>query len=224
MGQWVAVRHGFLLPMRVVMAVFRGKLRAAIRQGLAQGTLQPPAGRSVQQMENLLNKLGRQAWNVHIRERYPYGQGVLIYLARYLRGGPIANRRLISCEGQRVVFGYEERPKGPREQAQWQTMSLPLEQFIGRWLLHVPPARAVRVRCWGLYAHTHSAALARCQQQVGQGLREEPTPCDGPREGEGGDEGYPACCPVCGRLLVCTALIPRAGVPPPAEPGWGEVA
>ncbi|HSF28993.1 MAG TPA: transposase zinc-binding domain-containing protein [Candidatus Tectomicrobia bacterium] len=32
-GQWVAVRNGFLLPMRVVMTVFRGKLLAAIRQG-----------------------------------------------------------------------------------------------------------------------------------------------------------------------------------------------
>ena len=31
-GQWVAVRHGFPLPARVVMAVFRGKLLAAIRQ------------------------------------------------------------------------------------------------------------------------------------------------------------------------------------------------
>ena len=32
-GQWVAVRHGLLRPMRVVMALCRGKLRAAIRQG-----------------------------------------------------------------------------------------------------------------------------------------------------------------------------------------------
>jgi Transposase zinc-binding domain/Putative transposase len=33
-GHWVAVRHGCLLPMRVVMALFRGKLCAAIRQGV----------------------------------------------------------------------------------------------------------------------------------------------------------------------------------------------
>ena len=36
-GHWVAVRHGFLLPSRVVMALFRGKLLAAVRQGLGQG-------------------------------------------------------------------------------------------------------------------------------------------------------------------------------------------
>ena len=89
-GQWVAVRHGFLLPMRVVRALFRGKLLAAIRQGLQAGRLQLPAGKRLQQMENLLHKLGRLKWNVHIRERYPHGQGVLIYLARYLaRRAPV---------------------------------------------------------------------------------------------------------------------------------------
>lgn len=63
------VRNGFLLPMAVVMAVFRGKLRAAIQQGLAQGTRQLPPGKSRQQMEHLLNKLGRTKWNVPIGER-----------------------------------------------------------------------------------------------------------------------------------------------------------
>jgi Putative transposase len=41
-GQWVAVRHGFLLPARVVMAVFRGKMVAAIRQTLARDALALP--------------------------------------------------------------------------------------------------------------------------------------------------------------------------------------
>ena len=164
-GQWVAVRNGFLLPMRVVMALFRGTLQAAIREGLRQGRLTPPGGKSLQQLDNLLHKLGRAKWNVHIRERYPHGQGVRISLARYLRGGPIANRRLLACDGQQVGFRYTERAKGPGGQAHQRTMCLPIEQFMGRWLRHVPASHAVRVRCWGLYAHTQGAALTRCRQQ-----------------------------------------------------------
>jgi Putative transposase/Transposase zinc-binding domain len=223
-GHWVAVRHGYLLPMRVVMAVFRGKLRAAIRQGLHQGRLAPPEGKSRQQVDNVLNKLGRQKWNVHIRERYAHGTGVLIYLARYLRGGPIANRRLLACDGERVVFGYEERAKGPGGHAQRRTMSLPLEQFIGRWRLHVPPSRAVLVRCWGLYAHTQGEALALCRQQLGQAPVPGPEPValhpPIPPEVDASCER----CPVCGQPLVSTALIRRAGVPPPAAKGWEQVA
>jgi hypothetical protein len=223
-GQWVAVRNGFLLPMRVVMALFRGKLLAAIRQGVVQGRLTLPEGKSQQQVENLLHKLGRTKWNVHIRERYAYGQGVLIYLARYLRGGPIAQPRLLACDGQQVVLGYEERAKGPGSQAKRRTMRLPLEQFLGRWLLHVPPPHAVLVRCWGLYAHTQGAALARCRQELGQGPVEVPEPVDGQPDARQGAEVPPERCPVCGQPLVCTALIPRAGVPPPAETGWEQVA
>ncbi|MGH8058058.1 MAG: IS91 family transposase [Candidatus Entotheonellia bacterium] len=223
-GDWVAVRHGFLLPMRVVMAFFRGKLLAAIRQGVAHGTLTLPAGRSRQQMENLLNRLGRAKWNVHIRERYPYGQGVLIYLARYLRGGPLSNRRLRACDGQQVVFAYEERAKAPGGQAQQRTMRLPLDQFIGRWLLHVPPPGAVLVRCWGLYAHTQGEALARCWPQVGHSPGKVPVAGDGPLDARQGADAPLERCPVCGQPLVCTALIPRAGAPPPRAPGWERVA
>jgi hypothetical protein len=218
-GQWVAVRNGFLLPMAVVMALFRGKLLAAIRRGVAQGQLTLPEGQRRQQLENRLNQLGRTKWNVHIRERYAYGQGVLIYLARYLRGGPMAQRRLLACEGQQVVFGYEERAKESGGQATQRTMRLSVEQFIGRWLLHVPPARAVRVRCWGLYAHTHAEVLAQCRRQLGQEPVEVSAPLEGPDDDGRGVEASPECCPVCGQRLVCTALIPRAGVPPPAETG-----
>jgi hypothetical protein len=222
--QWVAVQHGFLLPMRVVMAVFRGKLLAAIRQGLQQGQLHVPAGRRPQQVDNLLNKLGRTKWNVHIRERYAYGQGVLVYLARYLRGGPMAQRRLLTVDAHHVVFGYEERAKGPGVPATRRTMRLPLEQFIGRWLLHVPPRGAVLVRCWGLYAHTQGPALAVCRQQLGQGPVETPPLLDWQSACAERGEAHPECCPVCGRRLVCTALIPRAGVPPPAAADWEQVA
>ena len=223
-GQWRAVRNGFLLPVRVVMAVFRGKLRAAIRQELAHGNLALPQGKSPQQVENLLNRLGRTKWNVHIRERYPHGHGVLVYLARYLRGGPLANRRLLACDGEQVVFQYAERAKGPGGQATQRTMRLPLAQFIGRWLQHVPPPGAVRVRGWGLYGHTRGAALAQCRQQVGQGPVEVPPPREGPHAGEAWGQAPAERCPVCGQPLVCTALLPQAAIPPPTETGWEQVA
>jgi hypothetical protein len=84
-GQWVAVHNGFLLPSRVVMALFRGRLLAAIRRAVRQGQLHLPAEMRPQRCETLLNKLGRAKWNVHIRERYPHGVGVLTYLSRRRR-------------------------------------------------------------------------------------------------------------------------------------------
>jgi hypothetical protein len=44
--------------------------------------------------------------------RTPDGNGVLSYLGRYIRGGPISNRRLISCEGGKVKFWYRVNGEG----------------------------------------------------------------------------------------------------------------
>ncbi len=73
-GQWVAVRNGFLLPVRVAMAVFRGKFLAALRTAWERGDLQLLDGLRPQAFLNLLNRLGhpkKTRWNVHIQERYP---------------------------------------------------------------------------------------------------------------------------------------------------------
>jgi hypothetical protein len=71
-GHWKAVRHGFLLPARVVMAVFRGKMVAAIRQTFARGALALPESMQPQHLLNLLNRLGhptKTKWHVRIMER-----------------------------------------------------------------------------------------------------------------------------------------------------------
>ena len=39
-------------------------------------------------------------------ERYPHGRGVMKYLARYVRGGPIKDHRFVAFEGQHVTFRY----------------------------------------------------------------------------------------------------------------------
>src|SRR5262249_16471026 len=145
-------------------------------------------------------------------------------LGRYLRGGPIANKRLLACDGPQVVLGYEERGKGHGGQARHGTVRLPLAQFIGRWRLHVPPPGAVLVRCWGLYPHTQGAALARCRQPLGQGPVEVPRALEWQSVCAARGEAHPEGCAVCGQRLVGTALMPRAGVPPPVAADWAQVA
>ena len=223
-GQWRPVRNGFLLPVRVVMAVFRGKLLAALQQGLVHDQLTLPEGRSRQQLENLLNKLGRTKWNVHIRERYPHGVGVLTYLARYIRGGPFANQRLVACEQGMVTFRYrlngeEVGGKGIRQRH----MQVSIEEFLRRYLVHVPPPGTRVVRCYGLYAPTKGAALAICRAQLGQEPVATPAVLDWQTLCQDRGEDHPERCPRCGRRLVRRGMIPRPRIPPPRE-GASELA
>ena len=222
-GSWKAVRHGFLLPARVVMAVFRGKMVAAIRQTLARGALALPEPLRPQQALNLLNRLGhptKTKWNVRIMERYAHGAGVVTYLARYLRGGPIKNGRLVAYDGARVTFTCRTRhEEADGARPGLQQMTLPVADFLQRWLLHVPVPQTRVVRCYGLYHHTHTEALALCRAHLGQPPVAMPEPLVWQTLCAQRGEAHPERCPTCGQRLVCTSVIPRGGAPPSALPG-----
>ena len=217
-GEWQAVRHGFLLPARVIMAVFRGKMLDAIRQACARGTLALPEPMRPQQFVNLLNRLGhprKTQWNVRIMERYRHGAGVVTYLARYLRGGPLKNGRLVAYDGDCVTFTYRARHEAvDAGSASLQRMTLPVADFLQRWLLHVPVPQTRTVRCYGLYHPRHAEALAICRTALGQPPVETPVPLTWQTVCAPRGEAHPERCPTCGQMLVCTGVIPRGGAPP----------
>jgi hypothetical protein len=200
------------------MAVFRGKLLAAIRQALAREVLALPEGTRLQPVLNLLNRLGhprKTKWNVHIQERYRHGAGVVTYLARYLRGGPIKNGRLVAYDGARVTFTYRARQEdADSARPGLQRMTLPVADFLQRWLLHVPVPQTRVVRCYGLYHQTHTEALALCRAYLGQPPMAMPEPLVWQTLCAQRGDVHPERCPTCGQLLVCTGVIPRGGAPP----------
>ena len=198
--EWSTVTGGYLLPFRVVRKLFRGKILARIRKALRAGKLTLPGEMSPRQLENLLNKLGRRKWNVRLQERYTHGNGVLTYIARYLRGGPISNKRIISCKDGEVTFNYGREKRA--------LMTLPIDRFIGRFLQHVPQPRAVYVRYYGLYHSVRKEDLALCRKMIGQPPVEEPEFLDWQTYCAGHVNDHPELCPICGKRLVLTRLLP----------------
>jgi hypothetical protein len=197
-----------------------GKFLAALRTVWERGALQLPDGLEPQAFLNLLNRLGhpkKTRWNVHIQERYPHGTGVATYLARYMRGGPMKNSRLGASDDATVTFRYVDNhaqtsdTPAPRRQ-----MTLSRSDFLQRVLQHVPPPGTQVVRSWGLYHPRQADALAVCRAQLGQPAMVLPTRQDWQTVCAQRGAVHPECCPTCGQLLVCTGMIPRGGVAPPA--------
>jgi hypothetical protein len=220
-GQWIAVRNGYLLPGRVVMAVFRGKLLDALRRAWSRGALQLPPGMRPQPFLNLLNRLGHKKktrWNVRIMERYPHGHGVATYLARYLRGGPLKHSRLVAWGDKAVTFRYQDHhgrmAAGTRPPM---SMTLSPDEFIRRLLLHVPPPHTQVVRFYGLYHPSQATALARRRTALGQPPLPEPVALDWQTFCAQRGDAHPEQCPRCGQRLVCSAIIPRGSAPPERE-------
>lgn len=209
-GVWVSPKRSHFLPARVVMALFRGKLLAALRALHLAGELRLPDTMSAAHFERLLNRLGRLKWNVHIKARYAHGEGVSIYLARYVRGGALNNSQITHAADERVDFRY--RAHGAEAAT---TMRLAPQSFLARVLAHAPEARLHTVRYFGLYAPNRSAALNQARA-----LNDQP-PLDPPVEMTceqflvrlGYAQGH-LHCPNCGARLIRAATLAPVRAPP----------
>ena len=169
-GNWRRAKKKCLLPRKVVMIVFRGKLRAKLRAAAERGELVLPPDWTRARFFSLLNKLGRIDWNVKILEPYEHGAGVATYLARYVKGGPIKNRRILALSDGEVTFRYRDnRDKDPRTgRGRVKTTTMPVDEFLSRLWQHVPPERMQMVRAWGLYASPKRDDLAKARRALGQ--------------------------------------------------------
>jgi hypothetical protein len=212
-GEWQAVGMGYLVPVAVVRALFRGKVLGAVEALWCQGQLVVPPHLDDNGVRQVLVDAARQKWNIRIAERYPHGRGVAKYLARYVRGGPIKDHRFVSFDGQQVTFRYgNHRTLDAQGKPRPAELRLTVPEFLSRWSEHVPLPGVHTVRAWGLYASTQRAKLERCRDQ----LPVEDTLRETPRVGEAAPyHDHPwAQCPVCQQHMVVTQVLPRAGAPP----------
>jgi hypothetical protein len=220
-GSWVSVRTGFLLPVAVVRALFRGKVLGALEALWLRGRLQAPAHWPDDAVRQVLVEAARQQWNIRIAERYPHGRGVMKYLARYVRGGPIKDHRLVRGDGEQVTFRYgNHRDLDDQGTPRHAELTLTVDEFLRRWSEHVPLPGVHMVRAWGLYASAQRRRLDQCREQL-----PEDAPWERPRRREEApDRDHPwARCPVCQQPMVVTHVLPREGAPPRVE-SWPVAA
>ena len=93
----------------------------------------------------------------------PFGGAhhVLDYLARYTHRVAISNNRLLSFSDGRVTFLWKDYQHGAAKK----TMTLAADEFIRRFLLHVPPAGFQHIRHYGFLANRYrETKLAHCRQ------------------------------------------------------------
>jgi hypothetical protein len=221
-GAWVSVRTGYLLPGAVVRSLFRGQVLGAIETLWLTRQLTVPPHYAEDGVRQVLVQAARQKWTIRIVERYRHGRGVVKYLARYVRGGPIKDHRFVKVDGEQVTFRYgNHRDVDGYGKPRQTELTLSVEEFLGRWSAHVPLPGVHTVRAWGVYASTQRRKLERCREQL-----PEPEPLGEAlsRTTEQSDCAHPwEECPVCQRALVVTQVLPRAGAPPRVE-SWAVAA
>jgi len=226
-GRWLAANPEYLLPVPVLAAKFRGKFLAYLREAFnthtaagkakpSEQVLMPPPGLSVRQCLNLLNKLGREKWHVQIEPAYAHAGAVLKYAGRYIRRGPLSERRIRNYDGRRVTIVYAHPEKYNRS-----SFTLDARDFILRLLSHVPEKGTHCARVYGLYHSACRDKLNQARSQLGQPPYEPEA--EPPDTHELLHRMFPDftgdLCPKCHARLVTVTVI-RPGNSPP----WRQAA
>ena len=205
--RWIHSRYRFFLPVKVLSRVFRGKFIAGRRRAFAKGQLgfhgnlkllaQPKV------FSSFLRQLFHQDWVVYCKRPFGGPQHVLHYLGRYTHRVAISNHRLVSLEGSQVTFRWRDSAHGNQQRL----MTLSVDEFLRRFLLHLLPSGFVRIWHFGFLAHRRRAAsLPLCFQFLGPPTDSQAT--QEPKRGD--DEGrsitLPSTsswsCPQCGGPMI----------------------
>ena len=214
------------------MIKFRGKFKAKFMDKVNRGVIKLPPSMTVPMLQRLLKSLTKVDWNVKILQRYDSGAGVATYLARYLKGGPIGNSRLLelrheqSIAGQRrhVSFRYRLGTHEGGDGKQQGTASLEVDRFIGRLLDHVPPKRYQAVRGYGLYSGNQHSRINEARTALGlaEAVAEDTPTLSWQELCEQAGLIQTCRCPKCGKALVSHSPF-DAGRGPPRTCEWANV-
>jgi hypothetical protein len=156
---WVKSRDRFFLPIKVLRRVFRGKFVAGLQQAFQEGQLnfhgdltclaQPKT------FATWLRPLFRKDWVVYSKPPFGGPEYVLQYLGRYTHRVAISNHRLVSFAGGTVTFRWRDSAHNNEQKL----LTLSLDEFLRRFLLHVLPKGFVRIRNFGFLANRRRATL-----------------------------------------------------------------
>jgi hypothetical protein len=214
-GRWISSRAAFLFPVRVLGKLFRRlfltRLVALHDAGRLAffGSLAHLAERRA--FLRHLSPVRKKPWVVYAKAPFAGPEAVLAYLSRYTHRVAISNRRLIGFDEANVTFRYKDyRRSGTDRQ---QVMTLAIDEFIRRLLLHVLPRGFHRIRHYGLLAGSSrkaSLVLARQLLAVAPPVLNDPS--------VESDDFRPPC-PCCGGRMIVIEVFERWSQPrgPPGK-------
>ena len=153
--KWISCRKGFFLPVRVLSRLFRRlfieQLLKAHKLGLLEFHSSLVSLADEKTFERYLEPVRRCEWIVYAKRPFSGPEAVLSYLARYTHRVAIANSRLIKADKQSVTFKWKDyRIKGRKRLG---TMTLSVDEFIRRFLIHILPDQFHRIRHYGFLAN-----------------------------------------------------------------------
>src|SRR5437868_10678311 len=167
-SRWIKPRYDFFLPVEVLSHVFRGKFHEALKRAFRDGKLNFHGDLKLLAQPRTfaawLRPVFRKDWVVYAKRPFGGPEYVLRYLGRYTHRVAISNHRLVSFADGKVTFRWRDSAHNNEQKL----LTLAVDEFLRRFLLHLLPEGFVRIRNFGFLANRKRATtLPLCFQLLG---------------------------------------------------------
>lgn len=252
--RWIGLRSKRLFAVKALSIVFRGKFCSGLQQLYAEGklafhgNLQPLSQRAG--FQALMERVVGKKWAVYAKRPFGGPSQVLAYLSRYTHRVAISNGRILGLDPAKQTVSFRYKDYG--DQARQKVMTLSIEEFVRRFVLHILPSRLVKIRHYGLLGNNQrkrklaqarsllasvmSAGRLACQSAgrlacatAGGSLADADSARTNAPEGQNAEQAVePAealpVCPHCGEaaLVLIRVIDPRGATRQPVRMGWGR--
>src|SRR5246127_3959265 len=194
--RWIKPRYDFFLPVEVLSAVFRGKFHEALKRAFHDGKLNFHGDLKLLAQPKTfaawLRPLFRNDWVVYAKRPFGGPEHVLRYLGRYTHRVAISNHRLVSFADGTITFRWRDSAHSNEQKL----MTLSVDEFLRRFLLHLLPEGFVRIRNFGFLANRKRATTLPLSFQLLDGT---------PQTEQGASTAGPSdlwSCPKCGGPMM----------------------
>ena len=96
--------------------------------------------------ENYIDNLVSRKWVIYMKSQFKSSAKIVEYMARYTHKSAIANSRIVSIDNNIIRFKYKDY----KDNSKSKIMKLSSDEFIKRFLYHIPPKRFFRIRYYGV--------------------------------------------------------------------------
>ena len=167
-SKWKDTGGKFFLPYGVIAKVFRGKYLCELKSLWNDSKLEFHGTAKKYQnhycFKELLDECYKKDWVAYCKETFNGAQSVINYLGKYTHRIAISNHRIKSMTEATVTYAVKDY----KNKGQWKEKTVPGEEFIRRFLMHVPPKRFVRIRHYGLLScRNKSKKMTHCRNLLG---------------------------------------------------------
>ena len=143
---WIPGNLTYLLPVKKLSAVFRGKLLSRLEGLHTRGKLFETGPERIQAA---LKKAAGKDFVVYSKRPFGSPSQVLSYLGRYTHRVGISEQRIVAYDGTAVTFSWLDRKNGHCKQK----LCLSSEDFLKKFLLHILPGGIKKIRYFGFMAN-----------------------------------------------------------------------